>query len=116
MPTQFTIIIPKSSTDQTQLAREIKIRLTHKLANSKYRENFPFNVYVKEWNQGRIDRWLRKFFRNWGLIIDSMDGYNEAPIGNYYIYIKQADKIALQVGSQRSSQLAVKDMTTSKAE
>jgi hypothetical protein len=48
------------------------------------------------------------------LAIDSVEGHNDAPIGNYYIYIKQADKIDIQVGSQRSSQLTVKDMSTSK--
>jgi hypothetical protein len=55
MPTQFTVFIPSSSVDSKQLTQEIKNRLLDRLANSKYRENFPFDVYVKEWNQGRFD-------------------------------------------------------------
>jgi hypothetical protein len=52
MPARFTVFIPTSSADSTQLTQEIKTRLVDRLANSKYRENFPIDVYVKEWNQG----------------------------------------------------------------
>lgn len=34
-----------------------------------------------------------------------------APIGNNFIYIIQSNKIDIQVGSQRSSHIAVKDMS-----
>ncbi|KAL9548368.1 hypothetical protein MBANPS3_005714 [Mucor bainieri] len=95
MPTKFTIFIPSTiqpSIDSDQLSSEIKSRLTDRLSNFKYKANFPIHVSVLEQ--------------------DEVDGHKEANIGHYFIYIDRADKIDLEIGSERSSFLKINDLTS----
>ncbi|KAL7308374.1 GPI transamidase component [Mucor circinelloides] len=95
MPTKFTIFIPptvQQSIDSDQLSTEIKNKLSDRLSNFKYKANFPIDISVLEQ--------------------DKEDGHKEASIGHYFIYIDQADKIDLKIGSERSSFLKVNDITS----
>ncbi|KAI8639212.1 phosphatidylinositol-glycan biosynthesis class S protein [Parasitella parasitica] len=96
MPTKFTVFIPSSfqkSIDNNQLSTEIKAKLADKLSSFNYKDNFPIDISVHE--QVKVK------------------GHEEATIGHYFIYVDQADKISLGIGSERSSFLKVNDMTTS---
>ncbi|KAG2206584.1 hypothetical protein INT46_002839 [Mucor plumbeus] len=96
MPTKFTIFIPpifQQSIDNTQLSSEIKTKLADRLANFKYKDTFPIDISVLEQ--------------------DNVQGHKEATIGHYFIYVDQADKIDIKIGSERSSFLKINDMTTS---
>lgn len=118
MPTKFTIFIPptvQQSIDNDQLSTEIKNKLSDRLSNFKYKANFPIDISVLE--QG----WISTTFQtqSWHVywvnaFVDKEDGHKEASIGHYFIYIDQADKIDLKIGSERSSFLKVNDITSSK--
>lgn len=48
------------------------------------------------------------------LFVDTVDGHKDASIGHYFIYVDQADKMDLKIGSERSSFLKINDMASSK--
>ncbi|KAI8084218.1 phosphatidylinositol-glycan biosynthesis class S protein [Gilbertella persicaria] len=90
MPTQLTIFVPPQLNKQEQIISDIKRQLS---THSRYKDQFPIDILIKEW------------------IGDVVEGHDEAPIGDYFIYVNQAEKDTLYVGSERSSQLSIKDMT-----
>lgn len=95
MPTKFTIYIPPAiqpSIDNDQLSTDIKSKLADRLSNFKYKTNFPIDISVLEQ--------------------DKVGGHKEASIGHYFIYVDQADKVDLKIGSERSSFLKINDMTS----
>ncbi|KAI7905670.1 phosphatidylinositol-glycan biosynthesis class S protein [Cokeromyces recurvatus] len=95
LPTQFTIYIPSSfsSVNNEQLRTDVENRLLNKLKDLKYKDNFPITVNVNTWSQ------------------DNIKEHKEAPIGSYFIYVKQADKIQAHIGSKRSSLLKINTIT-----
>lgn len=53
MPTQFTIYIPTTFTmNINDLTINIQQQLLNKLSSSRYRDNFPIHINVKQWTQG----------------------------------------------------------------
>ncbi|KAI8328083.1 phosphatidylinositol-glycan biosynthesis class S protein [Choanephora cucurbitarum] len=91
MPIQLTIFSPLKDTQQ--IAIEINQHYS-RAQQTKYADNFPVNIQVEQWDQ------------------KSMESHDEAPIGTYYIYLSHAEHTSLYVGSGRSSQLGLKDMST----
>ncbi|KAI8365568.1 phosphatidylinositol-glycan biosynthesis class S protein [Blakeslea trispora] len=93
MPIQLTVFSPLQ--DNQQLAIEIKHHLLSHTQQMKYATNFPIEVDVKHY-QG-----------------DVIEKHKEAPVGTYFIYLSKAEQYtSLYVGSERSSQLSLKDMST----
>ncbi|KAI9267737.1 phosphatidylinositol-glycan biosynthesis class S protein [Helicostylum pulchrum] len=91
LPTQFTIYIP-TTTSVSDLSTSINQQLLNTF-NSNFRDNFPIHVDVQQWNQ------------------DEQPEEKTAPIGNYFIYVSESDKVDIHVGSQRTSHIKIKDMT-----
>lgn len=46
-----------------------------------------------------------------GMYVDEQPEEKTAPIGNYFIYVSESDKVDIHVGSQRTSHIKIKDMT-----
>lgn len=44
------------------------------------------------------------------LYLDEQPTEKTAPIGNYFIYVSQSDKVDIHVGNQRTSHVQIKDM------
>lgn len=46
-----------------------------------------------------------------GMYVDEQPEEKTAPIGNYFIYVSESDKVDIHVGNQRTSHITIKDMT-----